>query len=464
MERINLMDVDFVIPVRIDSIVRLENLLAAIKYLTSHFQTNIYVLEAAAFNNQVLEKTLPSGVAYFFAEDFDPIFHRTKYINALKNKGIGKYVAIWDADVIIDFHQIIDAINLLRNAAADVAFPYDGHFYDTTEIVRSVYLETSDFSVLSSNIAKMYMLYGTNMNGGAVIIKRNKFEAAGAEDESFYGWGPEDWNRVEKWKKFDYTIKRADGPLFHLSHPRDQNGRLNSNWLTRYAFNTLQTTQRSSLEEIKGTIGTVKEVESFTDDKLHIGCGNCILPSWLNTDIHPCSEEVLHLDITKPFPFNANSFRFIFAEHVCEHISFSEFITTLQEIHRTLRPRGVFRIAMPSFDFLVGLYNTPQEAENSRYINWSIETFASAEERNAITDSYDKAIFTINKFMHSWGHQFVYSAHLIEHLLNATGFHNITRCQVGESSHSDLQNLEHHGTQIPQWANRLETVIFEAEK
>ncbi len=464
MERINLMDVDFVIPVRIDSIVRLENLLTTVGYLTSHFQTNIYVLEATAFNNHVLEKTLPNSVAYYFTEDFDPIFHRTKYINVLKNKGISQYLAIWDADVIIDVRQITDAVNLLRNATTDVAFPYDGHFYDTTEIVRSVYLETSDFTVLSSNIAKMSMLYGTNMNGGAVIIKRNKFEAAGAEDESFYGWGPEDWNRVEKWKKFGYTIKRADGPLFHLTHPRDQNGRLNSNWLTRYAFNTLQTTQRSSLEEIKGTIGVVKEEESLTNDKLHIGCGNCILPSWLNTDIHPCSEEVQYMDITKPFPFVENSFRFIFAEHVCEHISFCEFTTALQEIHRTLKPGGVFRIAMPSFNFLLNLYNVPQGNDNSRYINWSIETFASAEESSAITDQHDKAVFTVNNFMHSWGHKFVYSTHLIEHLLCVAGFRNITRCQVGKSCHNDLQNLEHHGTQIPQWANRLETVVFEAEK
>lgn len=189
MERINLMDVDFVIPVRIDSIVRLENLLATVGYLTSHFQTNIYVIEAAAFNNHVLEKTLPSGIAYCFTEDFDPIFHRTKYINILKDKGIGQYLAVWDADVIIDVRQITEAVNLLRNAAADVAFPYDGHFYDTTEIVRSVYLETSDFSVLSSNTAKMSMLYGTNMNGGAVIIKRNKFENCRSRRRKFLWLG-----------------------------------------------------------------------------------------------------------------------------------------------------------------------------------------------------------------------------------------------------------------------------------
>ncbi len=458
------MDVDFVIPVRIDSIVRLENLLATIGYLTNHFQTNIFVLEAATTNNHILEKTLPSGVAYCFIEDFDPIFHRTKYINILKNKGFGQYLAIWDADVIIDYRQISNAINLLRKESADVAFPYDGHFYDTTEIIRSVYLGTADISVLSNNTAKMSLLYGTNMTGGAVIIKRNKFDAAGAEDESFYGWGPEDWNRVEKWKKFGYNIRRADGPLFHLSHPRDLNGRLNSEWLTRYAFNTLQTTQRSSLEEIKSTIGTVKKNEPLTKTKLHIGCGNCILPSWLNTDIRPCSEEVQFMDITKPFPFAAQSFRFVFAEHVCEHISFCEFTSALDEIHRILKVGGVFRIAMPSFDFLVDLYNNPQETTNSRYIKWSIDKFASTLESCYLATPQDEAVFTINKFLHSWGHQFVYNTHLIKHLLERAGFHHIKQCYVGESCHNDLKNLEQHGTQIPQWANLVETIVFEAEK
>ena len=83
----------------------------------------------------------------------------------MEKKGIGDYIAIWDADVLIDYHQIVDAVMSLRDGIADVSFPYDGHFYDTTPIIRNVYLESSDFSVLSNNINKMMLPYGTDMGG-----------------------------------------------------------------------------------------------------------------------------------------------------------------------------------------------------------------------------------------------------------------------------------------------------------
>ena len=74
------------------------------------------------------------------------------------------------------------------------------------------------------------------------------------------------------------------------------------------------------------------------------------------------------------------------------------------------------------------------------------------------------AVITLNNFMHDWGHKFIYSAQMMENTLNLIGFGNIKKCSVGESSYEALCNLEQHGTQIPSWANQLETVVFEAEK
>lgn len=68
------------------------------------------------------------------------------------------------------------------------------------------------------------MPYGNSMGGGALFITSEAFIQSGREDERFYGWGPEDWNRVEKWKVLGYRTYRPKGPLFHLSHPRDVNG------------------------------------------------------------------------------------------------------------------------------------------------------------------------------------------------------------------------------------------------
>lgn len=464
MEKTNLMDVDFIIPIRIDTIDRIENLMATINHISNHFHTNIYILEASKYNNHVLENMLSKEIAYSFYEDWDPIFHRTKYLNILAKKGISKYIAIWDADIIISIKQIIDAVTRLRNNAVDVAFPYDGHFYDTTEIIRSIYFEQYDFSVLCENTDKMPLPYGTNMGGGAIIISRDKYNEAGGEDETFYGWGPEDWNRIEKWKALNYRIDKVKGPLYHLSHPRDINGMIHSDWQKRQAFNTLRKSQYGSIEDIKKDIEPIKVLPPSNKDKLHIGCGNCLLDNWLNTDIELHSDKIQYLDLTKPFPFDDASFTYVFAEHVCEHISFNAFISASREILRVLKPGGVFRMAIPSIEFLFDICNNPHKELNSQYINWSISKFA---EQNISAFSFKKdelAIITLNNFMRSWGHSFIYSIPMIQHILKGSGFENVRRCEIGKSTHKELENLEQHATQIPTWANKLETVVFEANK
>lgn len=73
-------------------------------------------------------------------------------------------------------------------------------------------------------------------------------------------------------------------------------------------------------------------------------------------------------------------------------------------------------------------------------------------------------MITLNNFIHNWGHKFIYSKEMIEHILKTAGFVNIKRCNIGESCHQELRDIEQHGKQIPSWANLLETVVYEGEK
>ena len=41
-----------------------------------------------------------------------------------------------------------------------------------------------------------WKIKGDNMGGGALLITSDAFIRAGKEDERFYGWGYEDWNRL----------------------------------------------------------------------------------------------------------------------------------------------------------------------------------------------------------------------------------------------------------------------------
>ena len=121
----DLKDVTFMIPVRIDSIIRLENLISVVQYLFRHFNCHIMVLEADAYNNGIIKRLLGQKIEYHFVEDYDSTFYRTKYLNIMTEISTTPFLAIWDADIIISPTQITEAMDKLRNEKYDIVLPYD---------------------------------------------------------------------------------------------------------------------------------------------------------------------------------------------------------------------------------------------------------------------------------------------------------------------------------------------------
>ena len=144
--KIDLRDFAILIIVRLDSIDRLENTLMVIEYLIQYFNTNIYVWEISAHDNHVLSRLISSEVKYEFHQDYDPILHRTKYINDLVKAIKEEYLAVWDADVIVPVEQVVQTAKYLRDGY-EMVYPYKRYFYDTSYPIRKIYLEKRDINV-----------------------------------------------------------------------------------------------------------------------------------------------------------------------------------------------------------------------------------------------------------------------------------------------------------------------------
>lgn len=152
----NLKDLTFLLPIRIDSVNRLENVVQVVRFLQKQFYTHIIVLEASYYNNQLLKKLLPKQVEYYFIEDKDPVFHRTKFLNIMTRKVKTDFLAIWDVDVITLSHQISDSMEALRSREFDISFPYNKSFMDVTDFLKIAFINSNgNMDVLSQNVDKM---------------------------------------------------------------------------------------------------------------------------------------------------------------------------------------------------------------------------------------------------------------------------------------------------------------------
>ena len=82
--------------------------------------------------------------------------------------------------------------------------------------------------------------------------------------------------------------------------------------------------------------------------KINLGCGNDILPGYINVDINPSSDKVIKCDVEKDkLPFKDNFADQLYARDVLEHIT--NLIPFLNECFRVMKPGGVFIIEVPKF-------------------------------------------------------------------------------------------------------------------
>lgn len=219
MNKYDLTDITFLIPVRIDSTDRISNLHLVIEYIKNHFDTAIFVLEADV-KEYVYHKLIDRKI---FIKDQNSVFHRTKYLNKLTEISNTPIIAIWDTDILISPNQILEAVNLLRRKWFEMILPYDGRFYNTPALIKELFKSHRNLDVFTNNIGKFPLAYGAFSVGGAFIVNRKDYIMAGKENEKFFGWGPEDMERVKRWDILGFKFSRISGPLFHLYHTRGIN-------------------------------------------------------------------------------------------------------------------------------------------------------------------------------------------------------------------------------------------------
>lgn len=268
MKKINLTDFTFLIPLRIDTVNRLENTLITIGYIQANFNTHVSVLEAAGRNTGLLNRLLPQEVNHVFIEDMDTIFHRTRYINQLVKSVDSEYIIVWDTDIIIPVKQLNKAVELLRKREVDFVTPFKDRFLDTSDIIRDLYIQSRDIDILEMHKGKMKPLYTPNPVGGTFLAHRKTYIESGMENEKFYGWGREDGDRVNRWKILGHRHQHVEGELYHLTHERGINSKFHSPNQDSRKMTELNRNLAMSKEELR------KEIKY--QDKLNIDQINII--------------------------------------------------------------------------------------------------------------------------------------------------------------------------------------------
>lgn len=251
-------------PCRIDSKERMDNLGTQLKWLCGLFPTiPILVLEADSCQRIFIPKEIYKNVTYLFVEDEDPVFYRTYYLNRMLKTVMTPIAGIWDTDVILSKEQIVDALNAIRNKKVVMSIPYDGRVYAMSSDVSRKFRDTIQFTYLTQNALDVNLILGNQSVGGAVFVNRAIYLDVGGENEHFYGWGPEDMERVYRIKKLSLSFYRSKGALFHLYHPVGLNSQYASSSIERRNQSEFSGIMQMNERELKNYIEVWKNPQKL---------------------------------------------------------------------------------------------------------------------------------------------------------------------------------------------------------
>lgn len=161
---------------------------------------------------------------------------------------------------------------------------------------------------------------------------------------------------------------------------------------------------------------------------LHLGCGPIILPDFENLDFYSAqwkfwkTNRIGH-DLRYTLPYSDDAFEGVFSEHMLEHLTASDAMKLLGEVHRVLKPGAIFRVIVPDLKRYIDFYqgHVPDPEFNK---------FANGCE----------ALWSLT---HNWGHQSCWDSQmLIQQLLDAQF---VSAKETGFCKGSDsrlLQDLE----------------------
>lgn len=157
--------------------------------------------------------------------------------------------------------------------------------------------------------------------------------------------------------------------------------------------------------------------------RIHVGCGpKALKPHWWNIDVRffPGVDEVK--DVTEPWS-GFTGVTHVYGEHFLEHLTLDQAVAFLENAHGALKAKGRLRLSTPSLE-------------------WVHTTHFDAG-RDAATIL--NQTFTINRAFHGWGHRFLWSKPMIDMVLDAMGYIDVTYHDYGESYDPVLAGLEQHG-------------------
>ena len=188
----------------------------------------------------------------------------------------------------------------------------------------------------------------------------------------------------------------------------------------------------------RNAIHTSRQRKALAGSKslyVNIGAGDSGRDGWVNVDAYPQPGINCLWDCRKGLPFQPESVKGLFAEHVFEHLDyFSEVPVFLASVFRALEPGGTVRLIVPDArKYMLG-YLSDDWSELARTRPLLSGNFDPFSRRR-----FETKMELINEvFRQGTEHKFAWDFETMQLVMARAGFSEIRQCEFAAGSDPDL--------------------------
>lgn len=225
------MNVDFLMPCRIESDDRLRNVITSVSYLLKNFPESRVILKevdsTSNFKNKALPEiqkiTITDNLTHIFEQSDEKFFHKTRILNDLLVASSAKIVFNHDVDMILPIGTYQTAYDSIMEEKCDVIYPYGCGAYQWAvnypeDIYEKFISDEFDISILRQNAIR-----SSSTIGWGQMIRRDAYIASGLWNENFISWGAEDCEFYYRLSILGFVMGRVNNDIYHLEHGRTFN-------------------------------------------------------------------------------------------------------------------------------------------------------------------------------------------------------------------------------------------------
>ena len=162
------------------------------------------------------------------------------------------------------------------------------------------------------------------------------------------------------------------------------------------------------------------------------GCGCTSYSEWVGIDCFFSKSVDFVLDLRRKLPFKNESVDLCYSEHFIEHLDDQQCVPFIRNCFNSLVKGGICRMATFDLDILIDICRSDNK-------EWDIDYCIK---ELGITHLIKTRGQLLNASFNKWEHKYAYNKEDLSNVFKESGFKNIKYCQIGESIHPSLRNLE----------------------